>query len=102
LFSLSWQRSNAAMPFTGKSFNPSILTFLSHRVSNLMWRRASMAAACGMVALSVCGAGSMASAQTKTATPTTLAVTAGGSAATTVASGSVVTLTASVGAALLR
>jgi hypothetical protein len=57
----------------------------------------------GVLAAIMCGSWSIASAQTNTATTTTLAVTSGSSVVATVASGTIVTLTASVkaGAAAL-
>jgi len=83
---------------TGKSVIPSILAAFFHFSLDSARKMPALAVACVMAALAGSGVGSIASAQTKTATTTTLAVTAGGSAATTVAPGSVVTLTASVDA----
>ena len=51
-----------------------------------------------MCALAVCGIGNLAFAQTRVATLTTIAVTSGASPVTSIASGSVITLTASVSA----
>ncbi len=59
-------------------------------------RRTSLAALSGLVAWMVCGLCNFPAAQATTATATALAVTSGSGAVTTVAAGSVVTLTAAV------
>ncbi len=64
--------------------------------SKRTWGRARLAASCLALATMICGSLRVAVAQTSPAAITTLTMTSGGSAVTTVASGSVVTLTAEV------
>src|SRR5580698_6562362 len=78
------------------SVRAAIHTFGSLPVSNRPSKPARLAALCGLLAVTVCGTWTTAAAQLKAATTTTLAVTAAGSPVTTVSSGTVVTLTASV------
>lgn len=59
-------------------------------------RRIGFAVLCGVLAAALWGSWNPAAAQAETSTTTTLAITAGGGAVTTVASGTVVTLTATV------
>jgi len=86
------------MPSVLSSLSASRFSTLFHRFLKSRLRQPRLAAACGAVALTLCGGGSAAWAQAKPVTSTTLAVTSGGSAVTTVASGNVVTLTATVNA----
>jgi len=72
------------------------LGVLSSRIFGQLRKSGVLAALGGVLVSSLLGMCRVASAQTKTATTTSLAVTSGGSSVTTVASGSVVSLTASV------
>ncbi len=74
---------------------PSIFHVENYRSQRI---RNPWAAACGALVLTILGGWVGAAAQTKAATSTSLAVTSGGIGVTTVASGSVVTLTATVNA----
>lgn len=73
-----------------------MLTATSNRFSSYLRKVGALTALVALLAVVLCGAWNTASAQTKPATDTDLTVTSGGSAATTVASGTVVTLTATV------
>ena len=78
------------------SFCSTIRAAAFPRVFSMLRTRKWSLPLCGVLGAMLCGAWSASSAQTATATSTTLTVTSDGSAATTVNSGSVVTLTASV------
>ena len=81
-----------------RSVNALIPSSFSPRFLTCTLKMRGVAAARGILALTLCGAWSVGSAQAKATTTTALAVTSGDSAVTTVTSGSVVVLTATVSA----
>jgi hypothetical protein len=83
------------MPST-RSFRSTICAVPSSRVFYSPRKRGWLPALCCVLALMLCGAWDTPSAHAVPPTITTLTVTSGGSAVTTVGSGSVVTLTATV------
>jgi sugar lactone lactonase YvrE len=79
--------------FLVRSLTPSIASFLGSASARLPVK---FTAACLLLAVTLVAGATSAQAQSKTATAATIAVTSGGAAVSTVVSGTVVTLTASV------
>jgi len=86
------------MPSISQSVNASSLSTLFHCFPNSTMKQFRLATVYGAMALMMCGGLSSAWAQAKAATTTTLAVTSGGGAVTSVATYTMVTLTATVNA----